>query len=299
MKNDIETIQQWSTCNFNINNPTIQYNLYEAKSKRLFLNISNSSAIYIFKNIINNKLYIGSTQKITTRISTHLQHLDNGNHHSKKLQNAINKYGYNSFQLLIYLFDLDRDFLYDVEEHLITLLDSYKNGYNMVIDSRGKTDYSFSDETRQKMSNARKGVKHSEEHNKKVGIAKSLQNSGEGNPKTHLTKENVLFIRNHVDEFTVPQFEEMFNIKSSAIKAIIHLRSWQYEDCIPEGYMPPKKIKKANEIPIETVLYIRIHKDQFTTKQFCSMFNIKDYQVRSIITLKTYKDPKYIPENYE
>lgn len=25
---------------------------------------------------------------------------------------------------------------------------------------------------------------------------------------------------------------------------IIHLRSWKYEDCIPEGYVPPKSMKR-------------------------------------------------------
>ena len=42
------------------------------------------------------------------------------------------------------------------------------------------------------------GKKCSEEHKRKVGIAKSIQNSGEGNPKSKLTKDDVLFIRNNV-----------------------------------------------------------------------------------------------------
>lgn len=28
------------------------------------------------------------------------------------------------------------------------------------------------------------------------------------------------------------------------IRNIIHLRSWKYEDCIPEGYVPPKSMKR-------------------------------------------------------
>lgn len=34
------------------------------------------------------------------------------------------------------------------------------------------------------------------------------------------------------------------HITKTPIRNIIHLRSWKYEDCIPEGYVPPKSMKR-------------------------------------------------------
>lgn len=82
-----------------------------------------------------------------------------------------------------------------------------------------------------------------EEHKRKVGIAKSIQNSGEGNPQSKLTKDNVLFIRNNISQYTCNEFCAMFKVKKNAIRNIVHLRSWNYEDCIPDNYVPPKRMK--------------------------------------------------------
>lgn len=55
--------------------------------------------IYKIENIVNRKLYIGSTTKTPNRRFTeHLCFLNRGNHCNKHLQNAFNKYGCNSFK---------------------------------------------------------------------------------------------------------------------------------------------------------------------------------------------------------
>lgn len=299
MKNNIVEIEKWVNTNFNINNPTVSFNLQDASVERQFIKVGKVSGIYIFKNIINNKMYIGSTNKMSNRISTHLQMLTYKKHHSVKLQRAINKYSQFNFQLQIYIYyNLDRDFLYDIEEYLITTLDSYKNGYNMVINSRSHLDKKYSSEVKEKMSQSRKNIKCTEEHKKKIGITKSIQNSGEGNPNTHLTKENVLFIRNHVLDYSCDEFCEMFGIGRSAVRSIIHLRSWLYKECIPDNYIEPKETKSNKKVSVEIVLFIRNNINNFSTKEFCDMFNLEKNQVNNIKALRTYTDPKYIPENY-
>ena len=159
MKNNIIEIEKWVNTNFNIDNPTVSFNLQDAGVERQFIKVGKVSGIYIFKNIINNKMYIGSTNKMSNRISTHLQLLTYKKHHSIKLQRAVNKYSQFNFQLQIYIYDnLDRDFLYDIEEYLITTLDSYKNGYNMVVDSRSYLGKKHSSEVREQMRYNRKNI---------------------------------------------------------------------------------------------------------------------------------------------
>lgn len=45
-------------------------------------------------------------------------------------------------------------------------------------------------------------------------------------------------------KYTCEEFCTMFNMTKTPIRNIIHLRSWKYEDCIPEGYVPPKSMKR-------------------------------------------------------
>lgn len=53
--------------------------------------------IYEIRNLINNKIYIGSTQDFKVRKRTHLNKLKKNIHPNPKLQNAYNKYGKENF----------------------------------------------------------------------------------------------------------------------------------------------------------------------------------------------------------
>lgn len=218
MTNEYETIKEWVGNNFMFNLPDAIYNLDACLRSRLHITFKGISGIYIIRNLITDKVYIGST----------------------------NKYLYKNFEVRIYPCNVDRDFLYDVEEYLIQEYDSYTNGYNMSEDSRCK-NYWTEEERREIGDRLRKcnlGKRCSEEHKRKVGEIKSIQNSGEGNPNKKLSREDVLFIRSNSTKYTCEEFCTMFNMTKTPIRNIIHLRSWKYEDCIPEGYVPPKSMKR-------------------------------------------------------
>ena len=54
--------------------------------------------VYVIENLMNNKLYIGSsTMRIVKRIEHHISMLRAGKHKNTHLQNAFNKYGETSF----------------------------------------------------------------------------------------------------------------------------------------------------------------------------------------------------------
>lgn len=102
--------------------------------------------IYIIKNTINNKIYIGIT-------SMTIQHRFNG--HKRKarfkptsnLHQSIKKHGENNFLIeeLYGFYSNDKKYAYMVEQLFIDMYDSVKNGYNMdigygwnVVDRKGK-----------------------------------------------------------------------------------------------------------------------------------------------------------------
>ena len=49
------------------------------------------SGVYMIKNIINGKVYIGSAVHLCDRLSKHFHDLTNNKHHSMHLQNAWNQ----------------------------------------------------------------------------------------------------------------------------------------------------------------------------------------------------------------
>lgn len=57
--------------------------------------------IYMIRNKINGKVYIGYTKSMKERIASHKSDLKHNKAGSIKLQNAYNKYGIDSFQWFI------------------------------------------------------------------------------------------------------------------------------------------------------------------------------------------------------
>jgi group I intron endonuclease len=62
-------------------------------------NLDTCSGVYIFRNTVNNKCYIGSTvMTFKKRMDHHLWHLRENKHKNIHFQNAWNKYGEDSFE---------------------------------------------------------------------------------------------------------------------------------------------------------------------------------------------------------
>lgn len=87
----------------------------------------HKSGIYQFKNIINNKKYIGSAFDFEDRKAVHLFHLRNNTHHSKKFQNAFNKHGEENFkfEILEYVKQLENESKKDFKKRLVNDKEQY------------------------------------------------------------------------------------------------------------------------------------------------------------------------------
>ena len=91
---------------------------------------------YIYKiiNKVNGKMYIGQTINVSKRIKDHFKELENGTHHSVKLQRAYNKYGKDNFYYEYKIVEVkSHEELLKIEIDEIDRYDSYNNGYNMTL----------------------------------------------------------------------------------------------------------------------------------------------------------------------
>lgn len=89
------------------------------------------SGIYLIRNKVNNKVYIGLSKHVARRKNKHFSLLRRGEHHSPILQNAYNKYGEESFSFEL-LEKVPNEKLCEREIYWVSFYDALnpEKGYN-------------------------------------------------------------------------------------------------------------------------------------------------------------------------
>ena len=120
--------------------------------------------IYMIKNKIDGKMYVGQAVNIEKRWTKHC-----GGYYDTYIDRAIKKYGKDNFELIVLReCEKDSDLLNKLEKHYIKKYNTFedKNHYNLT--PGGDFNPSKLPEVRKKMSEARKGTHHSQETRKKM-----------------------------------------------------------------------------------------------------------------------------------
>lgn len=141
-------------------------------------NNEKNYCVYIHRNKINQKAYVGITG-ITPEIrwgkngQGYLRKKPNGEYGQPLMAHAIIKYGWDNFDHIIFDENLTKEEADHIECLLISLFDlrNPQYGYNI---REGGSRGSFSDESKQKISQARIGKALSVEHRR--NISKSIKN---------------------------------------------------------------------------------------------------------------------------
>lgn len=148
---------------------------------------SNKQGVYIITNIINNKVYIGSTtQSFRRRYTQHFYQLQTKNHCNEYLQNSWMKYGNSSFIFDILELCNKKDCLLR-EQYWLDFYQSWnpEKGYNLLKNSNNSLGYKHKDETKKRMSDLKIG-KQSHPNTKKAVLLANI-----GRPRTKEEKEKI------------------------------------------------------------------------------------------------------------
>lgn len=133
--------------------------------------------VYQIKNLVDGKVYVGSSIDLQRRFKEHRDSLLRGIHPNTHLQNAWNMYGETSFEFSVLEEVYDPDILRSREKHYIDLLDctNRSKGYNFLDNPNIGFGVSASAEVRKKISvacsgekNGNFGRKHTEEELQRI-----------------------------------------------------------------------------------------------------------------------------------
>lgn len=151
------------------------------------INVSNYSidelkkmcGVYKITNIVNGKIYIGSSMNLGRRFNDHKNQLSRKKHSNKYLQNSWNKYGYESFTFEVIEIVNDFEDLLKREQYWIDNLNviDKKIGYNISPTAGSTYGLKDSEETKRKKSEISRQyfLNLTSEQRKKIGekISKS------------------------------------------------------------------------------------------------------------------------------
>lgn len=140
-------------------------------NKKQFEQKNGKPCVYIIKNLIDNKVYVGSTISHYRKKGQHYYRLRRGDHDNNLLQNAWNYYGEINFSFeVLEFFELEdlknKSKLYKREQYY---MDFYKStsrkfGYNKAPEAGTNLGRKMSNESRKKMSESHTGKKLSKKH---------------------------------------------------------------------------------------------------------------------------------------
>ena len=116
--------------------------------------VEKTSGVYMIKNILNNKYYIGSSLNIRRRLQCHSSRLNRSTHNNLHLQSAFNKYGRKAFVFsILETCEPIIDTLTFLEQKYLDL----KPEYNISPTAYSNCGYRHSLNSRKKMSKSRTG----------------------------------------------------------------------------------------------------------------------------------------------
>lgn len=197
----------------------LDYDLYKDKS-----------GIYMIKNLVNGKVYIGqTTMRFVKRFWHHRWMLNHNKHDNIHLQSAWNKYGQDNFEFsVIYVLENDES-LDSLEKDYIAKYNAIDFGYNIQAGGNVVLCNYIPEASRKKVGELNRqrllGTKLSE----KTRLKMSEQRIGSKNGFAKLTEDDVREIKKMIKDGVKPKkIYTKYNITYGNFKMIRSGKTWKH-----------------------------------------------------------------------
>jgi group I intron endonuclease len=171
--------------------------------------LNNKYFIYCYKNKINGKMYIGKTNNISKRKSSHRRRAFKENRIGP-FYNALRKYGEYNFEFMVLDSFWLESIIFDLETFYINAYQSNKKkfGYNITNGGEGSS-----------------GTTHNQNQ-----ILSNRLKFGENNGNCKLNDNVAIKIFNHYKSgnFTIKQISEIYSLSKITVERLLSGKSWKH-----------------------------------------------------------------------
>lgn len=204
--------------------------------------IEQKTGVYLIKNLINGKVYVGSAAKsFLSRWRVHRANLRHQTHTNTKLQNSWNKYGEAAFSFEVFIVCSPQNCLL-FEQRVIDFLDAVNIGYNISPIAGSLRGFRHSDESKVKMSHAQKG--------KFIPLYMRMAVSKANSERVHSETTKSKLSNSLKGRIITPEWRE--NIRLGKLGRRVYnngkISKLFKEDEVPEGFILGK-LPKAPKLP--------------------------------------------------
>jgi len=192
--------------------------------------LENRPGVYLIRNLINKKVYVGSSENIRKRLIQHTSDLNLKIHHSKILQRSIEKHGVSNFKVSVLEYTCKSDILAR-ERYWLNFYSSYNPiyGYNICKFPGNTKGRKHSEESKLKMSNNRKGLtsgtknpffgkKHDLNFIKRMSEERKIAFVGTNNPNYNKNIKNEDLLLSYKKLKSFKKVGEKFNVHKSTVE---------------------------------------------------------------------------------
>jgi len=242
------------------------------------------AAIYKIENLINGKVYIGSSQDVRQRLRMHKSQLKRGIHGSSHLQASFNKYGEENFYFSIVEI-VEKQNLIEKEKYYIEKHKALerKFGYNKASIIENTSGYKWSEESRKKLSNSKTGKKQHPNTLKALIKANTGHHYNLGrihNKESKIKMGNshkVTILQYSLEGVFIKEWESAENVENS-----LNIQSTQIRQCCLGNRFMCSQYQwfdkpKNNIYPLQIPIYKKKSKNKTITefKRLCLVMSIE------------------------